>query len=62
MDPNLAINLLLIALARMSEFGAAIRAARLEGRVLTPEEVAAAGFSASDALAALDAKVKAAGG
>lgn len=62
MDPNLAINLLLIGLARMGEFGAAIRLAREQNRNLTPEEIAAAGFSASDALSALDAKITAAGG
>jgi hypothetical protein len=59
MDPNLAINLLLVGLTRMADFGRAINAARLEGRELTPAEVAAAGFTAQDALNALDAKVKA---
>jgi phage I-like protein len=59
MDANLAITLLLTGLTRMAEFSKVIAAARAEGRDLTPEEVAAAGFTAQDALAALDAKLKA---
>ena len=62
MNVDLALQLLLLGLTRFADFGKAINAARAKGRNLTPEEVAAAGFTAQDALNALDEKIKAAGG
>lgn len=62
MNADLAAQLLILGLTRLADFGKIIGAARREGRDVTPEELASAGFTASDALAVLDAKVKAAGG
>ena len=57
MNVNLALSVLLALLQRASEFAAAIRKAREEGRDLTPEEIALAGDSAQKALDSLGAKL-----